>query len=804
MSGNVNNNVNQWLQQQAQIQAQIQAQQAEDARKQAAQAAQGKNANVSCFETNTQGTNYDKNKVSSLTVINNNSGNSALGDGQRGVLNADSSNQLDDLIKERYGTNLTSEQKSTVAKAIVQNNKSMLSSINKTYALSQMASEVDWDKLSEDDKESLMNNFAEIVSGKDLTENPNSSKISDMAKAAAKKYENNEYKQFDKNTSVEQIPTELIMNTDYTSDGVNRQVVCPKVNTLDTNSNAKEATSSVKYSAKSADENGVGKLEYKTSETDLTKKDEVKKELSDQIAKEYNLVDKDGNPLSLDSYAGTSILNAIVKSGQNDKIFSGRDVDASNCLDVLAEYAIIRGRNDQTADVTMPEASVSFLSDNQMSADEVKAEAEKENTISDISYLHAKQDSVSLKDDNIKTGLDVLGYIGYGEEGKTLKDAVEADSSKEVLAESALQQIAEKNPALSQFYSDYAEQYAKDNNGATPSANDILNQDISGISQDLLTLENINYVTNKVEETPSLLSAVETPVLEQNTTSILDTLPSDEPEPDTTSILEPIPTGILEEVPSDEPDDTDNNVDDEIPDVEDGDAPNTQPYFPTPSPDIPTPEPSIEPSPDPVPTPDPIPEPSVEPSPDPVPTPDPTPEPSVEPSPDPVPTPDPSPEPSVEPSPDPVPTPEPTCEPLPDVSRNDETVDDIVEKNETDAKDGEADFENSTDTSKAVEDTPTKEEIKDEIKDEVKQEVQETAAQAAQEAVAEAAPETPPTTPEPPAQEVASEPVEEPVAYEEPVSYEEVYDNSYEQNYEQELEQQAEVFEEFLEEYYDE
>ena len=523
------------------------------------------NASVFDIKTNDVNENYDN--KSSTTVILSQDYNSQKRtnyynkDTKEVVLSyvkgEDGATSMDDIVKHAYGSSqtLTQSELNSAASAIIDNNRWMIDNINETYLTAQVVNELYPDGLPEG------------VSNDDIEK-----AISDHM--SSEDFDINNYHQFDSSVRADQIPPEIIANTDF-SEPANPEVSAKKVYVPDLQTlQQKGDTVDEQLSAKATFDSSEKKLEITAADLEGMSQAEAKQYIQDQIAKNYNLQDtnEDGSVDLLGSYAGANILTAISKEEGNNGLFAQTKDDPDTYIDKM--YAQAMSGDGLT--LYCPDTEMNILADgaSNLSQEEVRDFLTQENGSTKITYVRALSDSVTSTttfDVETKQDVEVLGMHdvleAYEFNGQTLDDlAVSENASERELALSAIEQIVSNNPGMAQEAYD---QYVKNLPEGTEvksleslTSEEKLNMYMAANYAEYaneknngeIVLENIQYIVGNETKAPTPKTVADTP--DAQTTTPIETTPSEttpiETTPSETTPIETTPseTTPIETTPS--------------------------------------------------------------------------------------------------------------------------------------------------------------------------------------------------------------------------------------------------------------
>ncbi|MBQ8476130.1 hypothetical protein IJ531_03610 [bacterium] len=350
---------------------------------------------------------------------------------------------MTEFIERQYGTNLDEGEQYAAMKEVVDANRSrLIEPINEQYLITQVIGDLGditdnenhmsmvhtvVDALLENPDVDIENlhqwsdNGNDIVaSWKDLT--PASQ---EALKNVQEKLKNNEYDQFDIDVNVDKIPPEVIKYANY--QGVVQALRCPTISTLqkDTDTDTDKITTDIGFSAETGKRNDLGQS---VLDVDVNGKDadEAREYIEKIIAQSYGLVDEFGNPLTLDSQAGSAIVDAIARDENNNQYFDGGnnffDIGKSGVDEVVNRLYLEAMRNGGTIDFVCPDVDISIQGE-ELTVDDARAQLIKENGEVQFTQLHVLQDSVSIENDNINKGIDILEYVEY--QGQPLKQVLQ-------------------------------------------------------------------------------------------------------------------------------------------------------------------------------------------------------------------------------------------------------------------------------------------------------------------------------------------------------------------------------------------
>jgi len=353
------------------------------------------------------------NNFKSLTIVNSNSKAEKF----EGKKDVEFNGSMADFINNNHEAELSQDEQYAIAKSILDANRDeLMGSVNAYYIVQQALVEDLGISASNDAQAALV----ELMGGAEISDLQNEYQLSndDISKLQTikNKLDNDNYKKFDIDENVERIPFEYIMNASYDD-----------IETLDlpTNSTHNADAELVSYSKDQI--NVTYTANDKTVEVDISGLDEeaAKKLIQDTIAENYNEVDDYDTPKDLSKgILGSAIMKFISQDEANNDLFSnqGFDEGKTSFNDVLEQlYQQAKDNNGQLT-IACPDVDISAIG---FKNEKAAKEAISKNANAEITQMHVTQQSVSIADDNIEKGLDILDYVKFGNSDLTMKDALQ-------------------------------------------------------------------------------------------------------------------------------------------------------------------------------------------------------------------------------------------------------------------------------------------------------------------------------------------------------------------------------------------
>lgn len=538
------------------------------------------------------------------------------------INNTGNGKDMDTLIDRAY-PDITAAERNSAAAAIIDNNRWMIDNINQTYMVAQVAQKVA-EQMGDDCKPEAVALVTEYVCTQ-LTKNAESNatqgteqstktsedtseldsltealkgygiEISDTASSediktispsefnniisAAEQVRDNA-DQYDVNVRTDQIPYELIAQTDFSSHVTENdlgpetieKVFCPNLHTLQTSRDTEDETLSETVQF------GAENKQLTITQDDLKdmSEEQVRAEIQKQIAQNYGLDDTndDGVFDLASSYAGINILSALGKEEGNNELFDKLQEDPDKFLDAMVKQAM----SEEGLTLYCPDTEINVLAQDagEMSQEDIRKAVIAEGNRGTITYIHALEDSLVLKENGTLTGADVLAAYDFN--GQTLAEfanaAVESENTDDIeLALSAIKQIASNNPnmqeTLDTAVNDYLVGLEDTSDTAKLSSKQLLEvymaADLSDVVKNNggeLVLENVQYILGDmpkaatprvIEETPETPSVPEDPSEEPSIPEDPSEEPTDPPVTDPPVTDPPITEPPITEPPVTEP-----------------------------------------------------------------------------------------------------------------------------------------------------------------------------------------------------------------------------------------------------------